>query len=61
MTNAVLGMLAMVSAGQWKALFTAAALCLVVSPLEAKQARCFTTDEGSFPCDFRPKDKDGSS
>ena len=27
---------------------------------EARPARCFTTDDGHFPCDFRPLDRDGS-
>lgn len=44
------------------------ALLLVVSALsvamggtaEARAVRCFTTDEGSFQCDFRMTDRDGS-
>ena len=27
---------------------------------EAKSARCFTTDDGAFVCDFRMVDRDGS-
>lgn len=27
---------------------------------DARPARCFTTDEGSFACDFRSTDRDGS-
>lgn len=27
---------------------------------EARPARCFTTDEGGFRCDFRTTDRDGS-
>jgi hypothetical protein len=27
---------------------------------EARAERCFTTDEGSFQCDFRTTDRDGS-
>jgi hypothetical protein len=37
------------------------ALCLALSTAsEARTARCFTTDEGSFRCDFRPTGRDGS-
>jgi hypothetical protein len=37
------------------------ALCVVtVSGAEAREARCFTTDDGSFPCDFRMTAPDGS-
>lgn len=28
--------------------------------VEAKPARCFTTDDGEFPCDFRGLDRQGS-
>ena len=38
----------------------AAILCWFVNAAEAKPARCFTTDEGSFPCQFRATDRDGS-
>lgn len=31
----------------------AAALCSLVSAAQAKPARCYTTDDGSFPCEFR--------
>jgi hypothetical protein len=27
---------------------------------EARPARCFTTDDGHYPCDFRPLDRKGS-
>ena len=27
---------------------------------EARPARCFTTDDGYFDCDFQPTDRDGS-
>ena len=42
-------------------LLTGAALYLVLgATAEARPARCFTTDEGSFSCDFRMTDRDGS-
>jgi hypothetical protein len=42
-------------------LLFAAALYLVLSATaEARPARCFTTDEGRFRCDFRMTDRDGS-
>ena len=38
-----------------------AALCLALTTAgEARPARCFTTDEGSFRCDFRTTGRDGS-
>ncbi len=38
-----------------------AALCVALSTAgEARPARCFTTDEGSFHCDFRTTGRDGS-
>ena len=44
---------------------TAAALLGLValaaaSPAEAKSARCYTTDDGYFPCRFTATDSDGS-
>lgn len=33
---------------------------ILASPALAKPARCFTTDDGYFPCDFRSIDKAGS-
>jgi hypothetical protein len=40
---------------------TGAALYLVLgATADARPARCFTTDEGSFRCDFRMTDRDGS-
>ena len=38
----------------------AAASLAGVSLAEAKPARCFTTDDGYYPCDFRGTDRDGS-
>ena len=38
----------------------ALALCLAIGPADARPARCFTTDEGSFPCEFRATARDGS-
>ena len=34
-------------------------LCLSL-PATAKPARCFTSDDGTYPCDFRLTDPDGS-
>jgi hypothetical protein len=40
---------------------TIAALCAAMTgAADARPARCFTTDEGSFQCDFRTTDRDGS-
>jgi len=41
------------------------ALCVAVlfaasGSAEAKPAKCFTTDDGQFSCDFRVVDRDGS-
>ncbi|MCU1376769.1 MAG: hypothetical protein JWO68_4055 [Actinomycetia bacterium] len=41
-------------------LVCAATLLANVGVAEAKPARCFTTDEGRFPCQFRATDSDGS-
>lgn len=35
-------------------------LCAATLPAEARPARCSTTDEGSYPCDFEPVGRDGS-
>ncbi len=32
----------------------------MATAVDARPARCFTTDEGSFACDFRSVDRDGS-
>ncbi len=32
----------------------------LVSQAEAKSARCFTTDDGYYPCNFRTEDSSGS-
>ena len=37
-----------------------AVLVLAASPALARQARCFTTDDGEYPCDFTSTDKQGS-
>jgi hypothetical protein len=43
------------------ALFTAMVLAIgASSPAMAKPARCFTTDDGYFRCDFRKTDRAGS-
>jgi hypothetical protein len=36
------------------------ALCCLATVAQAKPARCFTTDDGSFPCEFRATGRDGS-
>lgn len=33
---------------------------IFASPASAKPARCFTTDDGYYPCDFRGTDRSGS-
>jgi hypothetical protein len=40
--------------------FALAALCVLANPASAGSARCFTTDDGSFPCRFRLTDRSGS-
>ncbi len=46
--------------------YLAAAATLLVllaaapDPAEARPARCFTTDDGHFACDFQPLDRQGS-
>jgi hypothetical protein len=47
------------SAAAWS-LLAAAAVCCLINAAEAKSARCFTTDDGSFPCQFRATARDGS-
>jgi hypothetical protein len=37
-----------------------AAVCCIVNTAEARPAKCFTTDEGSFACEFRKTAADGS-
>ncbi|MDH7794374.1 MULTISPECIES: hypothetical protein [unclassified Beijerinckia] len=41
-------------------LSTAVSLLLLPAIAEAKLARCFTTSDGYYDCDFRATDKDGS-
>ena len=41
-------------------LLSLAALCCVINAAEAKPARCFTTDDGSYACEFRATGRDGS-
>jgi hypothetical protein len=36
------------------------ALCAFGTAAEARPARCSTSDDGSFACDFRPTARDGS-
>lgn len=37
-----------------------AGACLLATAAQARPARCFTTDDGAYPCDFRGTDRDGS-
>jgi len=36
------------------------ALCLTICPAQARPAKCFTTDDGDFACDFQSTARDGS-
>lgn len=36
-----------------------AAVVVLAAPASAKEARCFTTDDGNFPCNFVSIDGDG--
>ena len=47
------------SSGQWGVLFLTFLYCSAI-PLYAKPARCSTTDDGSFRCEFRATAPDGS-
>src|SRR6188474_343153 len=47
------------SAATWRIL-SVAVLCCSVSVSQAKPARCFTTDDGRYPCEFRATGRDGS-
>lgn len=38
----------------------ALAVVLVIAPATAKSARCFTSDDGHYPCTFSMTDSDGS-
>ena len=40
--------------------FAASAVIAFALPAEAKPARCFTTDDGYFSCDFKGMDGSGS-
>jgi hypothetical protein len=46
--------------GLARGLLSVAALCCLVSVAQAKPARCFTTDDGEFGCEFRATGRDGS-
>lgn len=37
-----------------------AGLFAAATEADAKKARCFTTDDGNYPCEFKPIDGDGS-
>ncbi len=43
-----------------RSLAALAVVALAASPALAKEARCFTTDDGEYPCDFVVTDKQGS-
>lgn len=45
---------------RYSALTLVAASVLLALPAQAKPARCFTTDDGYYPCDFRGLDSGGS-
>jgi hypothetical protein len=40
--------------------FALAVLCVLADPANAAATRCFTTDDGLFPCRFRLTDSNGS-
>lgn len=42
------------------AVAAAAGIGILAGDAEAKPARCFTTDDGHYDCDFRSLDPDGS-
>lgn len=44
----------------WQVLARAAALCAVTSAAEARPARCFTSDDGAYTCQFVATDRRGS-
>ena len=41
-------------------ILSATALCCLPGAAEARRARCHTTDDGSFACEFRATGRDGS-
>ena len=41
-------------------MITAGALLLVSTAALAKPAKCFTTDDGEYPCEFKALDRAGS-
>lgn len=43
-----------------RSILAAVALCCLANAAEAKPARCSTTDDGSFACEFRATGSDGS-
>jgi hypothetical protein len=46
--------------GLTRGLLAVAALCCLTGVSQAKPARCFTSDDGEFGCEFRPTGRDGS-
>jgi hypothetical protein len=44
----------------WATLVAALAMAALTGPASAKRARCFTTDDGYFSCQFKATDKAGS-
>jgi hypothetical protein len=46
--------------GFTRGFLSVAALCCLAGVAQAKPARCFTTDDGAFSCQFRATAPDGS-
>jgi hypothetical protein len=44
----------------WQVLAGSAALCVLTSGAEARPARCFTTDDGTYACQLVATDRQGS-
>ena len=46
--------------GAARGILSIAGFCCILGSAEARPAHCFTTDDGSFTCEFRMTDPDGS-
>src|SRR3954453_892052 len=44
----------------WRVLAGSAVLCVLTSAAEARPARCFTTEDGTYACQFVAPDRQGS-
>jgi hypothetical protein len=44
----------------WRVFAGSAVWCALVSSVEARPARCFTTDDGAYVCQFVATDRQGS-